>query len=51
MRFVQILIISRTFRREKLLGFGQNACEITTLTTVTTATTLTTLTTLVNFCA
>ena len=27
-RFVQILIISRTFRRGKLLGFGQNVSEI-----------------------
>ena len=27
-RFVQILIISRAFRRGKLLGFGQNASEI-----------------------
>ena len=27
-RFVQILIISRNFRRGKLLGFGQNAREI-----------------------
>ena len=27
-RFVQILTISRDFRRRKLLGFGQNASEI-----------------------
>ena len=27
-RFVQILIISRAFRRGKLLGFGQNESEI-----------------------
>ena len=27
-RFDQILIISRAFRRGKLLGFGQNASEI-----------------------
>ena len=27
-RFVQILIISRAFRRGKLLEFGQNAGEI-----------------------
>ena len=27
-RFGQILIISRAFRRRKLLGFGQNASEI-----------------------
>ena len=27
MRFVQILIISRALRREKLLGFEQNASD------------------------
>ena len=29
MRFVQILIISRALRREKLLGFEQNASDYT----------------------